>query len=269
MQGPLTACGHSHTHTLTWCTQSLRNTLNVQRKDHLQLNYRQIEPWERRSSKTELELNAEAVSPSFTNTLVPFRQTSVSHTQGIPPRQNISYIYLTFCLSHTQTPQTELPPLLKNSGKQEHRWIGICTMFPVYFWVCACLRWCLWTWKSFITGAYLCVHLWMRVRCKWVSVFIPITDCGIPPPHWHLCTCPLPLLRERAKQKQQRKVRGCLLSQKDTTLSRRQSCGKPKKTTTIRAMWREGRGEVKRASVMGEQAGGHMETQEECLRRKI
>lgn len=249
----------THIHPDLVHTVTQKHTLNVQRKDHLQLNYRQIEPWERRSSKTELELNAEAVSQAFTNTLVPFRQTSVSHTQGIPPRQNVSYIYLTFCLSHTQTPQTELPPLLKNSGKQEHRWIGICTMFPVYFWVCARLRWCLWTWKSFITGAYLCVHLWMRVRCEWVSVFIPITDCGIPPPHWHLCTCSLPL-RERAKQKQQRKVRGCLLSQKDTTLSRRQSCGKPKKTTTIRAMWREGGGEVKRASVMGEQAGGHMET---------
>lgn len=107
-------------------------------------------------------------------------------------------------------------------------------------------------------GVFVCASMnESEVR---VSVFIPITDCGIPPPHWHLCTCSLPLLRERAKQKQQRKVRGCLLSQKDTTLSRRQSCGKPKKTTTIRAMWREGGGEVKRASVMGEQAGGHMET---------
>lgn len=248
----------THTNPDLVHTVTQNHTLNVQRKDHLQLNYRQIEPWERRSSKTELELNAEAVSPSFTNTLVPFRQTSISHTQGIPPRQNISYIYLTFCLSHMQTPQTELPLLLKNSGKQEHRWIGICTTFPVHFLVfvdafglenvslrgriCVCIY--EWEWGA---SERVCSF---RLQ---IVVFRLLTDTCVRA-HYHCW--------EKEQSKSSSEKLEDAFSVEDTTLSRYQSCGKPKKTTTIRAIWREGGGEVKRASVMGEQVGvgGHIET---------
>lgn len=59
---------HTNTHSSPTLAVTEKHTLDAQRKDHLQLNYVQIEPWERRSSKAELELNAEAVCLYRTNT---------------------------------------------------------------------------------------------------------------------------------------------------------------------------------------------------------
>lgn len=77
----------------------------------------------------------------------------------------------------------------------------------------------LWTSTFLNTSRYFCMRQWMRVRGG--VVFILIIDCSIPPPHWHLCTHPLlslSLVRERSKTSSE--MRGCLLSQKDTNLSK-------------------------------------------------
>lgn len=55
--------------------------------------------------------------------------------------------------------------------------------------------------KVFEHGGKFLLHLWMSV-CA--CAFILIIDCDIPPPHWHLCTQPLPLLREGARDKQKK-----------------------------------------------------------------
>lgn len=63
-----------------------KHTLETQRKDRLQLNYGQIEPWERRSSKAELEPNAEAVSHKHSHLCLSNRQAT--HTQASAPQKH-------------------------------------------------------------------------------------------------------------------------------------------------------------------------------------
>lgn len=116
---------------------------------------------------------------------------------------------------------------------QEDRWICIrikflCNVFSSCKSVHHCQ--CLYTSTFLNTEAYFCMHLWMGV-CG--CAFILIIDCGIPPPHWHLCTQSLLPLRKgaRDKQKKQSKVRGCLLSQKSTTLSSLQRSRKARDMT--------------------------------------
>lgn len=181
------------------------HTLDTQRKDRLQLNYGQIEPWERRSSKAELELNAEAVSLSHTNTHAYAFQTAehlihkhllLTHTLGMPPRQNISNMYLTLCLLHTHSDGiASFVQGFSKAGRQMKRDSNNVSVH--FFPLCKCVFVDAFGHQNFwIRGRiFVCICEWERV-CVCVGAFILITDCGIPPPHWHLCMHPLPPLRE-------------------------------------------------------------------------
>ncbi len=172
---------HAHTHTHTGCTLPPRqHTLDAQKKDHLQLNYGQIEPWERRSSKAELELNAEAVCPSHKNTHAYTFQTDehlvhkhlpLTHTHTHTHRVCLpDKIYLTCiphfaCCIHSEA-SDRIDSIVKefsNAGRQMNRYSYNVPVRCFFFeQVCMCLRWCLWISTFLNTGVYFWMHLWMR-----------------------------------------------------------------------------------------------------------